>query len=101
MEILIEIEDKKRLQCLHCSLLCPEQDSNLHAFDGASPSSWCVYQFHHLGIVINILNYTSAFLVCEKVQTKTAQYEFSNHLPLAKSVPETGSNLHILANASP
>ena len=31
-------------------LLCPEQDSNLHAFDGASPSSWCVYQFHHLGI---------------------------------------------------
>ena len=28
---------------------CPEQDSNLHTREGASPSSWCVYQFHHLG----------------------------------------------------
>jgi hypothetical protein len=28
---------------------CPGQDSNLHTFNGASPSSWCVYQFHHLG----------------------------------------------------
>jgi len=28
---------------------CPGQDSNLHTVTGASPSSWCVYQFHHLG----------------------------------------------------
>ena len=31
---------------------CPEQDSNLHTGTGASPSSWCVYQFHHLGVKI-------------------------------------------------
>ncbi len=28
---------------------CPEQDSNLHTVASASPSSWCVYQFRHLG----------------------------------------------------
>jgi hypothetical protein len=28
---------------------CPEQDSNLHTVTGTSPSSWRVYQFHHLG----------------------------------------------------
>jgi hypothetical protein len=31
------------------SILCPGQDLNLHTLAGASPSSWCVYQFHHLG----------------------------------------------------
>ena len=39
---------------VHCQLIkrkYPGQDSNLHAFDGASPSSWYVYQFHHLGIL--------------------------------------------------
>ena len=38
---------------------CPEQDSNLHTVTGTSPSSWRVYQFHHLGdlllAVANIL----------------------------------------------
>lgn len=29
--------------------LCPGQDSNLHPVIGTSPSSWRVYQFHHLG----------------------------------------------------
>ena len=29
--------------------LCPGQDSNLHTLASTSPSSWRVYQFHHLG----------------------------------------------------
>jgi hypothetical protein len=29
--------------------LCPGQDSNLHILKDTSPSSWRVYQFHHLG----------------------------------------------------
>lgn len=32
--------------------LCPGRDSNLHAETGTSPSSWRVYQFHHLGILV-------------------------------------------------
>ena len=36
--------------------LCPEQDSNLHTVIGTSPSSWRVYQFHHLGN--NFKNFT-------------------------------------------
>lgn len=28
----------------------PGADSNCHTFAGASPSSWCVYQFRHLGM---------------------------------------------------
>ena len=37
---------------MHCKLFlfqCPEQDSNLHTLASTSPSSWRVYQFHHLG----------------------------------------------------
>jgi hypothetical protein len=30
-------------------LQCPGQDSNLHTLASTSPSSWRVYQFHHLG----------------------------------------------------
>ena len=35
--------------CIKQLFLCPEQDSNLHTVTGTSPSSWRVYQFHHLG----------------------------------------------------
>ena len=43
----------KNASCLFNSLrfvMCPEQDSNLHTVTGTSPSSWRVYQFHHLGV---------------------------------------------------
>ncbi len=30
-------------------LLCPGQESNLHARTSTTPSKWRVYQFHHLG----------------------------------------------------
>ena len=30
---------------------CPEEDSNLHGLAATSPSSWRVYQFHHLGSI--------------------------------------------------
>ena len=30
---------------------CPREDSNLHGLASASPSSWCDYQFHHLGTI--------------------------------------------------
>ncbi len=43
------IYPKIKKPCKNYKVWCPGQDSNLHAFDGASPSSWCVYQFHHLG----------------------------------------------------
>ena len=33
----------------HRTNLCPGQDSNLHIRTDTSPSSWRVYQFHHLG----------------------------------------------------
>jgi hypothetical protein len=33
-----------------CLKLCPEQDSNLHTVTATRPSTWRVYQFHHLGI---------------------------------------------------
>lgn len=29
--------------------MCPGQDLNLHDLAVTSPSSWRVYQFHHLG----------------------------------------------------
>jgi len=29
--------------------MCPGLDSNQHACYSATPSRWCVYQFHHLG----------------------------------------------------
>ena len=51
------------------TLQCPEQDSNLHTVTGTSPSSWRVYQFHHLGIyfcvckTIKNLNICSAFRI--------------------------------------
>ncbi len=32
-----------------CCDECPGQDSNLHILKDTSPSSWRVYQFHHLG----------------------------------------------------
>ncbi len=48
---LIGIQNIKKAT-LWDGFLCPGQDSNLHAFDGASPSSWYVYQFHHLGIIL-------------------------------------------------
>lgn len=35
------------------SALCPGQDLNLHNLAVASPSSWCVYQFRHLGFLIS------------------------------------------------
>jgi hypothetical protein len=28
---------------------CPRLDSNQHTTEGTSPSSWHVYQFHHVG----------------------------------------------------
>lgn len=34
--------------------LCPGQDSNLHTLASTSPSSWRVYQFHHLGNAISL-----------------------------------------------
>jgi surfactin synthase thioesterase subunit len=43
---------KKKNQTVNYNLVfcqCPEQDSNLHTVAGTSPSSWRVYQFHHLG----------------------------------------------------
>ncbi len=33
-------------------IVCPGQDSNLHTLTSTSPSSWRVYQFHHLGVVL-------------------------------------------------
>jgi len=30
-------------------LLCPKRDLNSHALSGATPSRWCVCQFHHSG----------------------------------------------------
>jgi hypothetical protein len=43
------IEEKKPGCNQPGSQKCPEQDSNLHTVTGTSPSSWRVYQFHHLG----------------------------------------------------
>lgn len=41
-------------------ILCPEQDSNLHTLASTSPSSWRVYQFHHLGMYQNFAFQVSA-----------------------------------------
>ncbi len=38
--------------------VCPGQDSNLHTLASTSPSSWRVYQFHHLGVVGGAQNRT-------------------------------------------
>ena len=43
-----EIENKKK-PFITAFFVCPGQDSNLHTLASTSPSSWRVYQFHHLG----------------------------------------------------
>lgn len=45
-----------RTEIVRLAFKCPGQDSNLHTLSGASPSSWYVYQFHHLGIVSGKVN---------------------------------------------
>ena len=52
---MLEVLDLKKAKVnthfrLMVYCLCPEQDSNLHTVAGTSPSSWRVYQFHHLGV---------------------------------------------------
>lgn len=49
--------------------MCPEQDSNLHDLKVTSPSSWRVYQFHHLGIWVG--KYTA---FCNNPNAKIDKY---------------------------
>lgn len=52
--------------------MCPEQDSNLHDLKVTSPSSWRVYQFHHLGIWVG--KYTA---FCNNPNAKIDKYYWS------------------------
>ena len=78
-------------------LMCPEQDSNLHTVAGTSPSSWRVYQFHHLGGL--------AQGSVPRAQGKKYSGEFYPALCALRSAlflcPEQDSNLHIIADTSP
>ena len=46
-------------------VMCPGQESNLHAVIGTTPSKWRVYQFHHLGLKsaakIQLFSFIQAF----------------------------------------
>ncbi len=75
-------------------LLCPEQDSNLHTVTGTSPSSWRVYQFHHLGV--NKIKDKSI-----KIKVKKDYFCLSPFVFCLLKCPEQDSNLHIIADTSP
>lgn len=62
---------------------CPGQDSNLHTVTGASPSSWCVYQFHHLGKKLcksNTLFYSAS--IFQKKAVSNFDAVTSNYMPI-------------------
>ena len=61
-EILIAIRLGHILETAECNkknkepfgflaFMCPGLDSNQHTLASTSPSSWRVYQFHHLGMI--------------------------------------------------
>ena len=60
-----------------------------HPLTGASPSSWCVYQFHHLG---GIIVQCSGLILVPNTEQKTRSISMC---------PEQDSNLHNLAVTSP
>ncbi len=72
--------------------LCPEQDSNLHTLASTSPSSWRVYQFHHLGIGTIKIVTTTWINVCSLKNLR--------HLSQMGAIC-SHSNLHTLASTSP
>ena len=53
------------------NLWCPGEDLNLHA-QGTAPSRLRVYQFHHLGIFLNVLKvYISQYNLLQDLYYKT------------------------------
>lgn len=57
--------------------LCPGQDLNLHPVIGTSPSSWRVYQFHHLGVLVTCLRSRTRY-------TGRLSSDFHGHLASAR-----------------
>ena len=63
------------------SILCPGQDLNLHTLAG-DISSWCVYQFHHLGGLFNFSKniYLKTFLPAPQHGVSTIRIKRDHHL---------------------
>jgi hypothetical protein len=74
---------------------CPEQDSNLHTVAGTSPSSWRVYQFHHLGGIAQGSGLRAHGQELSFLDLRSAL------CALRSLCPEQDSNLHIIADTSP
>ncbi len=71
--------------------VCPGQDSNLHTLASTSPSSWRVYQFHHLGVVFGAQNRTRT---CTSLLTLVPETSASTNFAIWAScrIKETACN---------
>jgi hypothetical protein len=65
--------------------LYPRGDSNSHAVASASPSSWCVYQFRHLGILCCKYRFIPLILSSHR---KLILYDLVILFPLRRATPD-------------